>query len=218
MRRTLKEGPGRPLAVPARMILAPLLCLFLAGAALPRPAAAHPHVFVDCNASLVFNDTGIAVLRQTWHFDEFFSAMILGDLGLSLQNDLDETAQRRVRAHAFDNLKNFGYFTYIYLDGKEMPTPDPTRFSARVEYGQLVYEFDMPLPAAASGAARRLTFAVYDESFYTFMDFPPRRIEFDGAHDAFAIAWDVRDQTDKRYYFGQITPIVVDVTFSRNQP
>lgn len=204
--------------MPARLLLALLVCLVLTGVALPRAATAHPHVFVDCEASLVFNDTGLAVLRQTWHFDEFFSAMILGDLGLSPKNSLDETAQRRVRAHAFDNLKNFGYFTYIYLDGKELPTPDPASFAARVEYGQLVYEFDMPLPAAASGSPRRLTFAVYDESFYTFLDFPPREIGFDGAHAAFTISWDTREQTDKRYYFGQITPVVVDVTFSRNRP
>ncbi len=165
--------------------------------------------------ALVFDDSGLAAVRQTWVFDEFYSAMVLMDLGLALSGDLDEAARKRVRAYTFDTLKPYDYFTRIRVDGERVAIPDPRTFAARVDEGRLVFEFEIAAPVPALGEPRMVTIAVYDESFYCFMDFPPLEVAMEGAAEAFDIDWEDRDQTSERYYYDQITPVVLDVEFGR---
>ncbi len=43
-------------------------------AATPLPALAHPHIFIDAKATIVFDDAGdVAGIRHSWTFDESFS-------------------------------------------------------------------------------------------------------------------------------------------------
>lgn len=188
------------------------LCL---GWAFPRDVQAHPHVFVDCGLTLVFDDSGLAAVRQTWVFDEFYSAMILMDLGLNSSGDLDEAAQKRIRGHTFDTLKPHGYFTRIQIEGDRLAIPEPRSFSARVDEGRLAFEFEISVSIPALEETRLMTMAVYDESFYCFMDFPPLEVVMEGADSDFLITWEDRDQTSEKYYHGQITPVVLDVSFGR---
>lgn len=203
----------RPCAVGVFSVL--LLVFLCLGWAFPRHAQAHPHVFVECGLAMVFEDAGLAAVRQTWVFDEFYSAMILLDLGIDSSGDLDETAQKRIRAYTFDTLKPYGYFTRIQVDGDRLAISDPRSFSARFDQGRLVFEFEIPVPIPALKETRKMTMAVYDESFYSFMDFPPLEVAMEGADEDFLITWEDRDQTSERYYYGQITPVVLDVSFGR---
>jgi ABC-type uncharacterized transport system substrate-binding protein len=197
-------------------VFAVLLLVFLClGWVFPRHAQAHPHVFAECGLALVFDDSGLAAVRQTWVFDEFYSAMVLMDLGLALSDDLDEAARKRVRAYTFDTLKPYDYFTRIRVDGERVAISDPRSFAARVHEGRLVFEFEIAAPVPALEETRLVTMAVYDESFYSFMDFPPLEVVMEGAAEDFDITWEDRDQTTERYYYDQITPVVLDVEFGR---
>lgn len=189
--------------------LLPLWLLFLCA-----PLAAHPHVFVLCDAGLAFDGKGLAAIRQTWTFDELFTAMILGDLGLPPDKPLTPAAQSRIRDHAFANLKNFGYFTVIRLDGRRIPTPDAARFAARLKDGQLIYDFELPLRAAVGKKPLRLSFSVYDESYYTFIEFPPRDLALHGA-EGYRVSWDVARWNEAAYAFGQIIPDAVEAEIAR---
>ncbi|MDO9584607.1 MAG: DUF1007 family protein [Desulfomicrobium sp.] len=192
-----------------------LLVFMCLGWVFPRHAQAHPHVFAECGLALVFEDAGLAAVRQTWVFDEFYSAMVLMDLGLALSGDLDEAARKRVRAYTFDTLKPYDYFTRIRVDGERVAISDPRSFAARVHEGRLVFEFEIAAPVPALEETRLVTMAVYDESFYTFMDFPPLEVVMEGAAEDFDITWEDRDQTTERYFYDQITPVVLDVEFGR---
>lgn len=194
------------------VLLSVFLCL---GWAAPRHARAHPHVFVECGLALVFDDSGLASVRQTWVFDEFYSAMVLMDLGLALSGDLDEAARKRMRAYTFDTLRPYDYFTRIQVDGGNVAISDPRSFAARVDEGRLVFEFEIALPVPVLEETRLVTMAVYDESFYCFMDFPPLEVDMEGAAAEFDITWEDRDQTSQKYYHGQVTPVVLDLGFGR---
>jgi len=40
------------------------------------PHGAHPHVFIDADATLIFSRSGkLQAVRLTWSYDEFFSLM-----------------------------------------------------------------------------------------------------------------------------------------------
>lgn len=180
-----------------------------------RPLYAHPHVFVECAATFVFDDRGLAGLRQTWRFDEMYSSMILMDLGIFGADELDRQTQDRVRAYVFDQTKSLNYFTHLFADGRKMPTPDPGSFAVRLDQGQLVFEFETPFLFAFTRDEHLLTLAVYDETFFVFMDFPPLEIEMVDVAEAYHIDWEDRCQTEIRYYFDQVTPVVVDVAVRR---
>ena len=57
------------------LLIAAALCL------VPALAQAHPHVWVDAAAEMLFDDKGrIAAIRHHWRFDEGFSAYALQGL------------------------------------------------------------------------------------------------------------------------------------------
>ncbi len=37
---------------------------------------AHPHTFIDYEATAVFDDNGISGVETTWYFDEMFSSVV----------------------------------------------------------------------------------------------------------------------------------------------
>lgn len=72
---------NRPLA---RAVLVALGC-----ATMPISVAAHPHVFVDTEVEIVFNDRGgVSGVRLTWIYDDFFSLLLTEELGLDPDGDM----------------------------------------------------------------------------------------------------------------------------------
>jgi ABC-type uncharacterized transport system substrate-binding protein len=78
------------------------------------PAQAHPHVWVDASAQLMFSDSGaLTHIRHAWRFDEAFSAYLM--LGLDLDGDgvysREETAE--LAEVNVTSLSDFHFFTSI---------------------------------------------------------------------------------------------------------
>lgn len=124
---------------------------------------AHPHVFIDNYPQLEFDDSGFAGIRVAWVFDEMFSAsMVLdyddGDGRFSPK----ETAT--IKAEAFDNLKEYGYFFHIEIAGKPFPVKFVREFSAELKGGQLIYRFLVPCHVPATASAKKITLSVIDDS------------------------------------------------------
>jgi nickel/cobalt exporter len=87
--------------------------LFSAAALLTTPAVAHPHIFVDARAAIVFNDAGeIAEIRNSWTFDEAFS--VWQTQGLDTDGD-GITSSQEMQELADENLvglSEYGFYTY----------------------------------------------------------------------------------------------------------
>ena len=60
--------------------------------AVPVTATAHPHVFVEAQVTLVFNDEGGVGVKLDWFYDDFFSLLVTTDLGIDMDGDLRLTA------------------------------------------------------------------------------------------------------------------------------
>lgn len=78
----------------------------------PNRAAAHPHVWVDAAAAVVFDETGtITAIRHAWRFDEAFSSYLM--LGLDTNGDglysREETAE--LAEVNVTSLADFHFFT-----------------------------------------------------------------------------------------------------------
>ena len=67
----------------------------LAALALPVTATAHPHVFVQAQITVVFDDAGGLGVKLDWFYDDLFSLLVTTDLGIDMDGDLVLTAQEQ---------------------------------------------------------------------------------------------------------------------------
>lgn len=92
-----------------RLALAATATLLLAGA-----AEAHPHIFIDAKATIVFNDSGeLTAIHNRWTFDEAFSVWQIQGLDT---NSNGVTSSEEMQELADENLKGlaeYGFYTSV---------------------------------------------------------------------------------------------------------
>jgi len=175
------------------------------------PAAAHPHVFVDTSLTFVFDDTGLAAIRENWLFDDLFSRAILSDLGLAPETLATPEGQAAIRDGAFAYLKNYGWFTFIESGGRRIPVTRTRGFRASLQGGRLVYDFTVPLNLPLSEMSN-FRMGVFDPEYYTdivLVDGGPT-FEIDGMVQVSHTIRPGRDQT----YWQFIVPDMIHLSVS----
>lgn len=170
--------------------------------AVPAPALAHPHVWIDNVTTFVFAERRLGGVRLTWTFDGFFGAAIIRRFDENRNGKFEPAELAKLDAGAFANLKEYKYFTHILLDGKELPEIGIRDFAASVRNGQLVYEFTVPLPAPVDPAAVEVIVTVYDESHFVEVALEPNDpVRFDRM-PAGACAFAIREESNDPTSFG----------------
>jgi ABC-type uncharacterized transport system substrate-binding protein len=129
-------------------------------------AAAHPHVWVTARAQVIFDAKGeIEAIRNTWTFDEMYSAFVTEGQGkdgqLLTKEELAPLAKTNV-----ESLAEFDYFTYAKVAGQKVEFATPTDYSLEQREDKLVVlRFTLPLKTSAS-AAKAFSFQVYDPTYF----------------------------------------------------
>jgi ABC-type uncharacterized transport system substrate-binding protein len=145
-------------------------------------AAAHPHVFVDAKAELVFNPQGeITAVRHIWQFDPEFTAMATLNLDANNDGKLDEKELEPLAKTNMDSLKEYDFFTYLLVGRKKEAFAAPTEYWLDFHNQQLTLFYTLPLktPLALKGEA---TLEVYDpEYFVAFTFIKDNPVTLDGA-------------------------------------
>jgi len=54
-------------------------------------AQAHPHVFVDVELAVIYDNGTPVGVQVDWTYDDYFSLLLLADLGLDLDGDMQLT-------------------------------------------------------------------------------------------------------------------------------
>ena len=137
------------------------------GLVLAAPAGAHPHVFVDTDLTLVLNDarelTGVDV---TWTYDDFFTLLILEDMGLDPDGDGELTEAELEQLKGFDLVEwppGFEGDLYVHEGDEKVALPRPTPTGIAVENGRIVASHHRPVPDVPAGA---LVLEQYDPTYY----------------------------------------------------
>lgn len=152
--------------------LARLIAAFgavLAGSAVP--AAAHPHVWVTVETTVLYEGGAITGLQHKWTFDDMYTAMAIQGLdangdGQYSREELKELAQVNI-----DGLREFGYFTVAKLGKAPVNAKPPVDYYLEYKDGLLSLHFTLPFAEPVLSDAPDFNFAVFDESFFIAFDF-----------------------------------------------
>jgi ABC-type uncharacterized transport system substrate-binding protein len=143
--------------------------------------AAHPHVWISVVAELLYAPDGsITGVRQAWTFDEMFSAFATRGIEQKTQGTFTREELGPLATTYMDGLKDFGYFTFVKLDGERQNDV----FSAPVDYfidydskqAAITVNFTLPLKIAAP--AKSFEVLIYDPQLYFYLSFA----RFDPVH------------------------------------
>ncbi len=115
----------------------------LAGGAV-HPALGHPHVWITVRAELVFSDSLVTEVRQHWTFDPAYSAYAIQGLG-SADGTLNEGQLRQLAMVNTESLGEFGYFTFLKVNGQNQVFSRPRDTAMVLEGGRLTLTYSLPV-------------------------------------------------------------------------
>ncbi|WEF24851.1 DUF1007 family protein [Paracoccus sp. S3-43] len=140
------------------------------------PASAHPHVFIDADAALIFGRSGrLEAVRVTWTYDEFYSLMMIEDARLDADGD-GAPDPARLRAFAgkdVDWAAGFPGHIVLEQDGRPVPLGRPKAHAAHYAQGRIITSHVRPLkkPVAVT-AAHPVQLRLYDPEYFVAYDTP----------------------------------------------
>lgn len=148
-----------------------LLALAVAFVLPAAPAAAHPHVWVTVETTVLYEGGSVTGLQHKWSFDDMYTAMAIQGLdangdGQYSREELAELAQVNI-----DGLREFGYFTVARLGETVVKARDPVDYHLEYTDGILSLHFTLPFEQPVLAEAPDFNFAVFDESFFIAFDF-----------------------------------------------
>ncbi len=192
-----------------RLFFVVILAILLLG--LVQTVNAHPHVFVDPEITLVFSEHGLVGVRHQWSFDEMFTVFILQDYDLDADMRLDKGEVEALKAGAFDNIKQWHWFTYMTVDGKPFDVKAVSEFTAWIEGGALVYEFFVSCRVPL--AVGLMSVSLFDPDYYVdFLPLVDESVQLSG-DGTFVVSMSIAEEQGAISSKWMIAPTVVRVEF-----
>ena len=185
----------------------------LVAVALPRGAAAHPHVWIDYQLAVMFEKGRVTALHQEWSFDEDFTAAVMRDVvGEAKVTKLGPAEIAKIEKNAFSNLKNYDYFTHIFVGDGKVGVGEVKDFKARLAGPKLIYTFTVPLAQPVDAKTGPMGIGIWDDTYY--VDVGPAegavpKLEGDGSAACHAT---IIEDHQHPIYFGSVFPKTVRVS------
>ena len=158
-----------------------VLLIAAVGLAWAPPAFAHPHVFVDAKAEIVFDAEGrITGVRHIWQFDEAFTAFATQGLDKNGDGKLDDKELAPLAKVNVESLKEYDFFTYLTIGKTRQRFVPPTEYWLEFHNARLTLFYTLPLktPAAVTG---KTTLEVFDAEYFVAFTFLKNPVKLVGA-------------------------------------
>jgi ABC-type uncharacterized transport system substrate-binding protein len=128
----------------------------------------HPHSWVEIDTTLVWSeDSRLVGLAMTWHFDIYYSSLVLDDMRhveQPLERQLGEEADTMI-----NNLYDYHYFSELALGELKVSLLKPQQYRLTASDGRLALSMELPFERPLDPAGKVLTLSVYDPSYYVAM-------------------------------------------------
>lgn len=169
-------------------------------------SVAHPHVFVDCYVTAIFDEQGLTGFQQRWVLDEMFTAFLFEDFDADNDQQFNAAEMQALKQGAFDPLHEYGYFTHILIDGAAFPVQEVTAFSVDLnDEGNAAYHFFAPCVVKAGSAPKEVRISIFDDTYYTDVVLRKNAVERQQP-ETFNIEYKVQDLPELTYYYDQVIP------------
>jgi ABC-type uncharacterized transport system substrate-binding protein len=142
------------------------VALSLLAGMIASPAAAHPHVWIDYSAVVLFDDANVKGVRMTWTFDEMYSSMLFHDYTSRPHGPLTAADVKKLQKGAFEDTKDYHYFVDVVLNGSALPVKEVSDFDASYDGRRMTYRFTVPIHADANDKQSTLEVDSFDTEFY----------------------------------------------------
>jgi ABC-type uncharacterized transport system substrate-binding protein len=128
---------------------------------------AHPHIWVDVQATLRFDAQGrLDAILAHWSFDDLYSAFSLE--GLDRDGDGAYTAAELepMRSQMHTALRSFGYFTTVTAGSRPRSYADATELNLSVASGILILDAVLPLAEPIDPRTAKVELQLFDPTYY----------------------------------------------------
>jgi ABC-type uncharacterized transport system substrate-binding protein len=176
--------------------------------------AAHPHVFLETSLTIIFDRHGLKGIGVRWRFDPMFTAMITQEFDRNRDRRFNASEIKTIRRRAFSNLRHFGYFTPISVDGRKVAVTSVRKFKASLVRGRLIYAFYIPCRIPVGSRPNLIVIGQYDPTFYTRVSFSRVALRFINAR-GFLVKSLLARNPNKSFYYGLVHPLEASLTVRR---
>jgi ABC-type uncharacterized transport system substrate-binding protein len=133
-------------------------------------AAAHPHVFITFETTVLYEKGTFAGVRHKWIFDEFYTTMAVEGLDKNKDGVYDREELAELAKVNIEGLKDFAYFTHPALAGKEIALGEASDYWLEHKDGVLSLHFTLAFASPVLAEAKGLTVSVYDPTYFIAFD------------------------------------------------
>ena len=137
---------------------------------LATTAEAHPHVWITFETTVVYDSGAFVGVRHKWSFDEFYTAMAIEGLDKNKDGIYDREELAELAKVNIEGLKDFAYFTFPALAGKEIKVGEARDYWLEHKDGSLSLIFTVPFANPVLMEAKGLTISVYDPTYFIAFD------------------------------------------------
>ncbi|WP_049608086.1 DUF1007 family protein [Yersinia pekkanenii] len=148
-----------------------LMAMLLAGGTMvySQLSQAHPHSFIDMDATFVSEKQTLTGIKMVWTMDEITSADLLYDAENAKS---DAEIWKKLAAQVMANVLGQHYFTDLYRDGKPVKYKNlPTEYHLSRKGHQAVLEFVMPLAEPPPLVGKPFIISTYDPTYFVDMTY-----------------------------------------------
>lgn len=145
--------------------LAPLVVAAVVPAA--SPATAHPHLWIDVSATVLFDDKRhVSAIEARWVFDEIYSVFATEGMDADKDGRFSREELAGLAAENVRQLKEWRYFTMVESGGKRAALAPVTEYAMTWGDGRLTLEMTMRLTKPLDPTAKPVRFAFFDPTYY----------------------------------------------------
>ncbi len=177
-------------------------------------ALAHPHVFLETEIEIEFNEQGLKGIWQEWTFDEYQSSWIINQYNFDQEGEISSQELDRLYQETFENLKHHDFFTRLMIDDEKIPATEIQHFSAKIKDGLAIYSFFVPFELEINQNQQEIFILVYDDSYFCQVFFPPEEIDFKGDTSSWKIDYTTQKKSELTFYFGMVTPEAIKLNIT----
>jgi len=144
----------------------------LAPLAFAWPAAAHPHVWITMQTSVVFNEAGlVSGVGVEWTFDDAYAQLALEGMDKNGDGVYGPDELEALTRENLESLKDYGYFTFMTVDGKQQPVAAIKDAGQIYSDNKLTLHFTAALATPIDPRNQQFEVKVYDPEFYISFEY-----------------------------------------------